>query len=211
MNRSTIFFLALGVTSLEPLQAAAATDSRYYLDADVGVNFEQGKVNLDVGPDVLHRVSNHQLDTMWGFSVGEQFTRHFALELGYRDLGRISGSLINVPGSNPATGSFGWSAHGPTTTLVWRFPVGRWEADFKLGSLFAYSHVSAQVTDGFGSYTRHVFAWNPGWLAEIGLGYRLTDHWTVSLREDAFGKIGREEIKGRWSVRATLLGVSYNF
>jgi hypothetical protein len=212
MNRSNILFLALGVTSLQPLAVkAAATDPTYYLNADAGVNFENGTVHLHVGPDTLNRVSSNQHDAIWGFSVGAQFTRHFAVELGYRDLGSISGALINVPGSNPATGSFRFSARGPTAALVWRLPFGRWETDFKLGSLLANSHLSTQATDQHGTYAIHASAWNTALLAEVGIGYRLTDHWTVSLSEKSFSHIGVKYTTGRLGLRATALGVSYRF
>jgi opacity protein-like surface antigen len=212
MNRSILFFVALGVTSFRSLEAAAAApDPGYYLDADAGINFERGTVRLTPGPDVLNKVPDNQHDGIWGFSLGEQFTRHFALELGYRDLGRVSGALVNAPGANPATGSFRFSASGPTLAMVWRVPFGRWEADFKLGSLFADAHLSMQVTDRLGGFAVHESAWNPGLLVEAGVGYRLTDHWTVSLSKASFSNIGRRDTTGRWNVQAVMLGASYHF
>ena len=212
MNRSTLFVLALGVTSLQPLRAATETDSGYYLNADGGVNFESGTVRLHLLPDeVLSRVPTNQYEGIWGFSVGEQFTPHFGVELGYRKLGVISGALTNAPGSNPATGSFRFSANGPTAALVWRVPFGRWEADFKVGTLAAVAHLSMQVTDHLGTFALHTSAGNPGLLGEAGVGYRLTDHWTASLNEASFNEIGRRGVTGRWGVRATLIGMSYRF
>ena len=211
MNRSNILLLALAGTSVQPLAAAAATDSDYYVNADVGLNFEHGAVRLDMGPDVLNKVPSNQHDFIWGLSLGEQFTRHFALEVGYRDLGSMSGSLVNAPGSSPATGSFRFTANGPTVALVGRLPFGRWEADLKLGSLIADSHLSTQVTDRFGTTDLHASTWNAGLFTEVGIGYRFGDHWNVSLDEATFSDVGRKYVTGRWNVRATMLRASYRF
>jgi hypothetical protein len=205
-----LFVIALGVASLQSATATEA-DSSYYVNADVGLNFERGKVRLVLGPDVLNRVPLNQHAAVWGLSVGERFTRHFALEVGYRDLGSVYGALVNAPGTNSATGSMRFTSSGPTVVAVGIVPFGRWEADFKLGTLIADSHLSLQVTDSRGTSYLHASTWNAGLLTGVSIGYHVSDRWKLSFGETFFDNIGRRDVTGHWNLSATTIEASYRF
>jgi OOP family OmpA-OmpF porin len=188
---------ALVLVSIYPVTPTDAAESDNYLSIDAGLLGHPSYLRL--GRDAASAPAEHELT--WGFSVGHELNRFFALEAGYQDLGELSGSFA------AGEGHFRFSARGPTFAMVGTIPFGKWAAYGKLGTMIANTHLSASGPDV--PYSERD-SWNVARMAELGIRYRITSQWDIGLAETAFGPLGQHNTTDIRR-RATILAMRYHF
>ncbi len=157
-------------------------------------------VGLDVGASRLHGgMSGAETSaTSNGFAVrvGYQFSRFFALELGYADFGDFdfayAPSANNCPG-RPAGGcdiTTHASTHGPLANVVALVPLNdRWAMKGRAGVFYA-SVASSASGPGAPVPPRSYSAQNGGLNFGAAVSYRFSDHLDAELGWATYEQIG---------------------
>ncbi|MBY6016318.1 porin [Halomonas denitrificans] len=138
-------------------------------------------------------------DLGWGAQLGYQFSPNWAAELEYLDFGQAEATYPFTYPLGTYTGSQrGWAlsarASLPLTEQVELFG--------KLGALYWQGKVEGPTP------TRK----DEGWalVAEVGLGYRLSQHWQLNLATQFGDGVGSDELGGS-NLWLTTIGVQYRF
>jgi OOP family OmpA-OmpF porin len=188
---------------------AAADDSGFYLGADGGYAKYPGHVHLTVGTATVNSIATTNTVFSSGFHVGYRFSRYFAVDAAYVDLGEAKATVTDFAGTS---GEFRFKARGPMANAIGSLPLGNWGPFIKLG-LFT-PDVDASLT-GVQNGTPFSFAGsdNGGFttLWGIGAGYTFAERWNVKLELDYADSIGADESTGQTHVLSTSVGIAYRF
>jgi hypothetical protein len=193
--------------------AQSAGDQRgFYVGAVVGMASYPKHPKVELFDYTLRATDADANDVFRGFTAGYRFGEHFALEAGYVDLGAGTAKLIDVGGTD-FRGDLRLGVRGETMAAVVLFPFGdQWEAFVKGGLL--YQDVKARVVwmEGgnlwtVGTTARHELKT----YAEAGVSYRFDSSWKASLGLGLFPNVGDESRTGRADLRATYVGITYQF
>jgi OmpA-like transmembrane domain len=203
--------LGLIASAVWPLMGACATQSPDYVGVELGLisQPETAHFRINVGELDSDIPTHHEIDR--GVFVGHQFNRNFAIEVGYRDLGTLSGPLKAPPGFAPEEGDFQLTFKGPQLALVGILPFGRWEAYGKLGTMITDTHLSLDATGEAGVAQLERSAWNAAVTAEAGIRFLISRRWDVGLAEGAFGHLGKTHETGSVTLKTTNLALRYHF
>jgi OOP family OmpA-OmpF porin len=188
---------------------AAAGDSGFYLGADGGYAKYPGHVQLVIGTTTVNSIDTTNLVFSGSFHVGYRFSRYFALEAGYMDLGEAKATVSDFAGTSA---QFRFKARGPMVNTIGTVPLGNWEPFIRLGLLSA--DVDASLT-GVQNGTTFSFAGSDNggisMLAGIGAGYTFAERWHLKLELDYTDHIGAEEATGETHILSTSVGLAYRF
>jgi len=191
------FVTALTVGLCASTSASAAEDSHagYFVGADFGAaRYSARSVALDLGSDVLRSRDQERADSAWGVNVGYLATRYIGWEAAYHDFGKTSARLA---GANAASaGNVELASQGTTVALIGAVPFGKWEADWKLGYLFAHTSLAIDGSGAPGRFQAHAASKSETPFASLGIPYNITDQWNTgvafadyTLGDDETGKV----------------------
>jgi len=216
MNRfATALLLSIGVTAAG---SAAAGDWYFGLSAGQARADVSNEQMIAVGgaamwPGGINSVSSESSsldasDFSWSVFGGFRFTKNFALEVSYVDLGRTSyqrqitgiwihGVTIPPPASFPlvsGTGEVTLDSAGLAVKALVAAPLGeRFDVHANLG-VFAYKtdmHASGSVTTGgISRFDRSADDDSQALSIGVGFGYRFYGPWTVNLDWQRYMDVG---------------------
>jgi OmpA-OmpF porin, OOP family len=162
MKKSRSMLAILGLLALA--SPAIAQDQGIYLGGSVGYSqFKDSCRRANVPCD--------ERDDAWRFFAGYQFNRHWSAELGYGDLGAVSGS--------GAVGSFSLKVRGWDLSALGSIPIaGGLSA---LGRIGVYRVRTTLDQAGPAFAPIHEAITDSGFTLGAGLGYNL---WKLGLRAE---------------------------
>jgi OOP family OmpA-OmpF porin len=201
--------VALGSLMIGAATTAAADDSGFYLGADGGHAKYPGHAHLTVGTATVNSIATTNTVFASSFEVGYRFSRYFALEAGYVDLGEAKATVTDFAGTS---GEFRFKARGFTANAIGSLSLGNWAPFLKLGLLSA--DVEAVLT-GVQNGTPFSFAGSDSGgftvLSGIGAGYTIAERWHLKLELDYADDLGNEESTGEAHILFTSVGIAYRF
>jgi OOP family OmpA-OmpF porin len=216
--------------------AARAGERGFYMGADLaGLEVDAGReygmlfgspqgtdprIVAEVRPETA---AAHGLDVVWSAQLGYRFSRYFALELGYVDLGSLVVTetydpplFTQFPGNFESDVRF--EAAGPSLSALAVIPLGnRFEAYARAGVLHADQAIerSLRAVLPGESGTEHVTDDVP--VFGIGAAYAISADWSLRIEYQRIDDLhGSDEVDGISSVgplriQRVGLGVTYVF
>jgi OmpA-OmpF porin, OOP family len=190
---------------------AAGKDSGFYLGADAGYAGYPDDANLQVGSTTLTEIASTDSVFTAHVAAGLRFSRYFALEAGYVDLGEVKATLTDAAQSAAIRANLRFKARGPILNAIGSFPLGNWDPFIKFGMF--WQNVDLNL-DGTAGGTPFSLAWSAdgmkiAWGA--GVGYALGEQWHVRLELDYFDSVGDDNRTGKARVTSAAVGVAYRF
>ena len=190
-NSQTVVRVLLGALVFAVPVAASAQDRGFYAGVDMGVASLPGEANLQVNDIFLKDTDSDEDALVLGFTAGYRFSRYFAVEAGWIDLGENTISLADASGADAARGVVRYRAEGATAAVIGMLPFGRkWEATLKLGMLFPNYHldIDGDVRDtpfatGFSTDETRAFG-------GLSVRYHVSERWHVKLAIDHYEDVG---------------------
>jgi hypothetical protein len=156
----------------------------------------------------------------WKIAGGYRLSNYLALEAGYMDFGekKLGRTFVSFSNSGSTSLSDGRiDIKGPYAAVVVSPSAGRWHPFAKAGVFYADTAVSALVSGGdlFGhprfQYFESDSAKSTELLLEVGVTYRATDHYGVSLALTSVPNAGDEDRTGEDDLVAVSLSFQYSF
>jgi hypothetical protein len=198
----------MGMCATTSATAADSTGAGFFTGVDLGAaQYPERNVALDLGSDVLSSRNQQRSDFAWAASVGYLATRYVGWEAAYHDFGTTSAHLAGASASS--NGSVELASQGTTLAFVGTVPFGKWEADWKLGYLFAHTSLTASGNVPAGAFQANAAAKSQKPFVALGLGYNLTDHWNTGLSFADY-TVGSDET-GKVHVITAAFSAAYRF
>jgi OmpA-OmpF porin, OOP family len=224
--------LMAGALALASTTAMAAEDSGFYLNAGFGESqYDISQDDLDdlalfafESNDAIVLDAESTYDDKgdtWALSAGYRFSKYFAVEAGYVDLGSTkyrAASPVIIPqlGLVDATLGLDISTKGPMLSAAGFIPLGeKFDLHAHFGILFSDTEfdVTVGLDDGSSSVTdRQSFsASSEDVFAGVGAAFHFTKNLGVSLDYSLFQDVGDEEETGEGDVDSLRLSLQYRF
>lgn len=199
--------------ALSAASAVSAADSGFYTGLDLGRATYQEDFDFafPLRQTTLSSSQLHNDSFAWSLNAGYRFNSFFAVEGGYGQFGKLTGSLSDASGAATAQGNFDFRVTDGTLALVGTLPFGNWEPFLKAGYLVAGVRTTSSGNIGADSFTRHYSERDSTVFAALGTRYKLDTHWLVSLELDQSGKVGNSHETGSATIGAAMLGITYRF
>ena len=216
INRQSLMFNTILVAaSLScTLGVQAADDSSWYIGAGFGTSDAKRTTSWGQQADIALRANGITSNTLveshataWKFFAGYQFNPNFALEGGYTDLGRFSGTTtVTAPAAGLATGK--WEASSPLNlAAVGIYPVrDRFSVFGKLG--LALTKVNVSITP---PAPANLSATRVQPLLGVGLRYDFTKAFGVRGEFERFNNVGDGSNTGQTPINVWSLSAQYRF
>lgn len=175
-----------------PVISAEALGNPWYIGAGVG----QSEVD-----DFCSGVSNcDDTDTGWKLFGGYLFTQYVAIEAGYVDFGKFSGSSGGISASAEVT--------GVTAHVVGMLPLNeRFSLIGRLGTIYADVDIKAS---GFG-YSFHDDDQSFDFAAGVGAEVNITDQFSLRAEYELFKDVGDDDTTGEDDVYLASLSAVFRF
>lgn len=217
--------IAAGTCGAMATTPAAAADNGFYVSAGVGrAEEDPGKsngINVSFGlpPIGIQHVEPDSVevdngDTSWSVGVGYRFSKHFAAELEYLDLGTTDYTeryTIDSPfpvDSGVLTHRYSSSMTGLAVSALASLPVGKGFALFvRGGGLFADREVNIPLALGTGDNT---FG-DTVWLAGAGVDWNLAARWALRAEYQRTGDFESTLSAGEAAAESLSLRVRFSF
>lgn len=176
----------LALLALAAAIAAPAFAQDFYVGADIG----QSKLEADVGNG--YTASKHE--TSWSVFGGYQFHPNFAVELGYRDLGKVSESYA---GSN-----YSLEADAVELSVVGKLPLND---QFDVYGRLGMGSIKAKdsYSDALGSYSGSTTKTKA--LFGVGAHYAISKEFGLRAEYAQFSKI--DDV----TLSSLTIGADYHF
>jgi len=192
--------MVLGVPSISMAQSTMNSMTKAMTGPEsgwlVGGSVGQSKFNVD-----CRGANCDDTDTAFRVFGGYDFNRHFGVELGYADLGKLTVSSGPVSGDLKATV---WDL-----LAVGKLPIAdKFSLYGKLGMYRAETKVSGSVA-GFGSGSQKDN--NTDLTYAIGGGYDFNKNLGVRLEWQRYSKVGSDNTGGDGDIDVYGIGVVYRF
>jgi OOP family OmpA-OmpF porin len=209
MNKTYLPIIAAGLLAAAP--GAFAADSGWYLGANIGrSNFKHDSGAIDNAladqgfAGAASSISDHR-HTGYKLYLGYQFDRHFALEGGYVDLGKLKFDSTTLGGS--LSGNIK-TKDGLFLDAVGIAPLNdRFNVFGKVGVYDLKTQLTASGTAGSVDTSSRKAGLNYG----LGVGYKLTQHLGARLEWEQFHHVGSTDKTGRANVNLLSAGLDYHF
>jgi opacity protein-like surface antigen len=203
--------LLIGAAGSASAQSADG-ERGFYVGARAGVANYPAHPKVIVGNLTFVSTDTHKEDLSWGFDTGYRFSKHFAFEVGYLDLGEVTAKMVSTVGFD-SRADVRFAVRGETMGLVALFPIGRkWEPYGKLGLLFQDVDFRLSGTQAGVPFTLSSSSKREGKLyLETGISYRFDEHWKASLGLTHLSDIGDKDRTGRADIRNVFLGLTHAF
>jgi len=223
MRLSTRILLGMVVLAFGP--AAPAADKGFYLGAGIGRADEDpgssNGINIALGippAGIVHlepdSVEVDHADTAWSIGAGYRFSRNFAVEVEYLDLGTAEYTehyTFDSPfpvDSGVITHTYTSSMTGVSVCALASLPVGK---DFALflrgGALFADREVQIPFSLG----EDHITYGDTIWLAGAGVDWNLGKQWSVGAEYQRTGEFETTLTAGKAAAERIAVRVRFSF
>ncbi len=186
------------------------TEEGFYVGATAGVASYPSRPELIIWTTRLDTTDSDAHDLSWGLTGGYRFSRHFALEAGYVDLGEGSAHLIDFAGS-PQQADVRFSVRGATLAGVLLFPIRNWEPYVKMGVLFQDVDMRLNGTQSGIPFALSSSADGIKFFWEAGVSYRFDERWKASFGLRYYLDVGDEGDTGEADLQSAFFGVTYRF
>jgi OOP family OmpA-OmpF porin len=192
MKKSKAAIVILGFAASTAVCAqAAAQDSGVYLGGSVGGATAKDSCSGAVLPTCDSSGAG------WGVEAGYQFSRSFAAEIGYRNLGRISEQSGGGMRAEVKSGL-------GEALLIGGLPIERLTVYGKGGIYRAKSTLRSDfLTEGNNR--------NVGWTLGVGVSWDITQHFAVRLEWQRYNNLGGDAVGFRSDVDVSILGATFKF
>lgn len=226
MKKAIVLMGALSLVSTSVL----ATESGWYVGVNIGSSkvkdISQSDINdvvLDAfnsaGFQVLSATSSlDDKDTAWSIVGGYKFSRYFAVEAGYADLGGAKYDALGTvrqfgaATNRPATFAADISAKGPQLAAVGIVPLGsRFDLHGKLGMIFAKTTFKETASISGASASDSLSANSTDVFYGLGAGFNVTEHIALNVDWQVYSKVGDEEETGESDIDALTAGLTFSF
>jgi hypothetical protein len=225
MHRSTWMLIAAGICGVLAATPAPAAETGFYLSAGLGrAEEDPGRsngINISFGlppagirhmePDSVEVDSG---DAAWSVGVGYRFSKHFAAELEYLDLGTtdyVELYTFDSPfpvDSGQITHRYSSSMTGVSVSALGSLPVGKgFELFLRGGALFADREVHVPLALGSGDNT---FA-DTVWLGGTGVDWSISDRWALRAEYLRTGEFGSTLSSGEAAAESLSMRVRFSF
>jgi hypothetical protein len=198
--------------------AAANGDSGFYMDAEAGIALYPKGLAIGGATAVLKRGPMKQNDFAWAFAAGYRINSYVAIELGFVDLGAVSGPLVDPTGATKNRGEVGVSARGKTLSVLAHLPSGNWDPYLKFGVMQAIINRSIEgqsllfkdfEISGFSRFSRNE---SPKAVLGVGFRYAFSDQWALSAAVDYYPRLTKDAYdNGGGNVTSARAGFAYRF
>jgi OmpA-OmpF porin, OOP family len=188
---------ALTLPSIGMAQSMSGPDSAWYIGGSVG----QSKFDVDCSGATCD-----DTDTAFRVFGGYMFNKHFGVELGYADLGKLT-----ITGALPPFGTVSASLKVKAFDLVavGVLPIGdKFSVYGKLGMYRADSDLSASSTTGLSGSTSDN---NTDITGAIGAGYNFTKNLGIRAEYQRYSKVGSDNSGGEGDIDVFSIGVVWHF
>lgn len=203
---------ALGGLMICAATAAAADNKGFYVGANIGQSHYPDHAHLNLGNIPLDGEGLDNEDLAWSITAGYRFSRYFALEAGYLDLGGVSGTLTDTSGATNTVANVRFEARGPTLAALGILPIGKWSPFIKTGVIFHDVDLTLDGQINSSPFSLHgetkdgvTILWG------TGTGYEINDRWSANLELGYFDDLGDDENTGRASIFTLTFGITYRF
>lgn len=171
-------------------QAAVADDSGWYLGAGAGAadTADDARLGLPDAPPLGGRTEDNKFS--WGVTAGYRFSPHFALELGYVDLGELEAQVSDLTGGSDARAGFGFSVDGVTLAMVGSFPIGKWEPYLKAGVFYSNTELAYSVSMAGDTFGARIKDDDEDALYGFGVRYAVNERLRLYLDATYFMEVG---------------------
>jgi opacity protein-like surface antigen len=204
---------------------APAAETGFYLTAGAGrAEEDPGKsngINISFGlpPAGIRHIEPDSVevdsgDVAWSIGAGYKFTKHFAAELEYLDLGTTDYTeryTFDSPfpvDSGVLTHNYSSSMTGLSVSALGLLPVGKgFELFLRGGALFADREVQIPLALGSGDNT---FG-DTVWLAGAGVDWNLNDRWALRAEYQRTGEFESTLSAGEAAAESLSLRVRFGF
>lgn len=205
--------IAASVAAATFTMPARAADPGWYAGVDIGLAVLPdlgGEGDLNDIPVASTAVD--QSGRSWDARLGFRFSKYFAMEAGWLDLGESSSDIASADGTT-ARATVSYAVRGPMLAFVPSYPFGRWEPFIKFGMLWqnVYADLSGTLPAPIGDF--RITAKERGMKVFYGTGLRCRfgEHWDAKFELNWYPHLGDEEPTGVASVPALSLGAAYRF
>lgn len=216
MNNRTRAALSAALMAVLGAVSAQAAEQGFYVEADAGsTSFDLDKGELDEWAGITdEQTSLDSSDMSFSLAAGYRFSRYFAVEALYVDLGE---ARYTVEDEGIAVG-LGLKSRGPAVALAGVWPINPiWSLEGRIGAYFGKSSLSASVSDGAEAVEVGVASKSvSGVMLDAGIVAAFGGHWAVRLGYTHFDKavaMSNEDLGIDMDAGADrfLLGIRYSF
>jgi hypothetical protein len=186
------------------------TEKGFYTGVTAGVTSFPARPELVLGGTTLNSTDASENDLSWSIAGGYRFSRNFALEVGYTDLGEGTAHLIDFAGS-PLQTDLRFSARGVKAAAVLLFPVRKWEPFIKVGVLFQDVDLHLNGTQSGAPFAFSSSSDGTKIFWEGGVSYRFDARWKATFGLTYYPEIGNQGETGEADVLVAYLGITYRF
>jgi len=154
-------------------------------------------------------------DSSWGVDVGYQWGSHFAVEVGYVDLGEAQyDANFVLTGGGPALGgsvSTSFRTTGPTVGAVGILPLGeKFEVHGRAGVLFSRIRITERLIDAGGVFASAKTGGNDKDLfAGVGGGWNINQNFSLRVDYRRFLDVGEADVTGERDVDQIALSILF--
>lgn len=203
---------ALGGLMFCAATARAADDKGFYVGANLGQSNYADRARIQLGNIPLGADGIDDEDVAWSITAGYRFSRYFAFEAGYVDLGDVSATLTDTSGVTDTVANARFDARGPTLTAIGYLPLGKWSPFIKAGVLFDKVDLRLAGRIGNSSFDLHGEAKDGETVVGgIGTEYEISERWRLKFGLDYYVDVGKGDQTGTASPFTLTLGVTYRF
>lgn len=197
--------------------AFAADEKGWYLGAGLGqskVDINEGAINADalVAGYATASTTSDEKGDVWKLFGGYEFTKNWAVEFAYLDLGKFS---ADITATGPAArfklewAGKGWSLAGVGTAMVsdtlgvfGKLGAVNWDLDYKCSKVSGTGACTAPA-DRSASGTDLIYG--------VGLKYNLTKQTGLRAEWERLNNIGDKNTTGEGDVDLITVGIQYKF
>lgn len=130
-------------------------------------------------------------DFGWGLNAGYQVMRHFAVELGYLDLGKSQADVMATIAGRPGAGRADIKSSGVQTAVIGILPFDYgWAIDGRVGLFYGDNKVQVNGSTGSGSYNYENSGNKSTFLGGVGLSYNFYHNYQMRLDYLYIDKVG---------------------
>jgi OmpA-OmpF porin, OOP family len=198
----------LAATLFTPQAFAQNADMGSYL----GLGFGQSNIKLN-STDFSDLDTKDETGSAFKIYGGQQFNKNLAVEIGYANLGKATGTGTASRGFATATASNSYKASALTVAAVGLLPLEN--SGFSLLGMAGLSvnriETKVVVDYVFDSISDSVTKSKTDFYYGVGAKYAINKNFAVRVQYENFGKAGDEEQGTRSKLDLTSLNVEYKF